>query len=180
MDSRTCASNFLYRRLCGRLQWTISMRLRYTDQFLLGSWTGLAIAAAIYTRGVEASVHALLAGAGSTMLLIAVRTAATSRPSLQGVPRAAAVLVAALLLFGVAVLAERLYTVHGRGYPARLASETLGDINDRDVAALRETACAGAPMALMNRPHGVVLRCGTWWYQPSTRTFLAASYRPGG
>jgi len=83
--------------------------------------------------------------------------------------------VCGFLLVAVAGGIERMYLYQTEHYPAWLASGQFGELRETDLMALRNGACKQHPIEILHKTDHVILRCGTWWYAPSTHTFIAKS-----
>jgi len=70
-------------------------------------------------------------------------------------------------------VAERMYLYKADNYPRWLASGSLGDLTYEDIFDLRKNECKVAPVDIIRKSDYVVLRCGVWWFMPSTKTYIA-------
>lgn len=78
-----------------------------------------------------------------------------------------------LLILGTIGTLERMLVVSRLPYPTILAAGEMEHAGLNDVLELRRTACTAHPIEVLPRPDGSgVLRCGIWWYQPSTHTYV--------
>lgn len=82
----------------------------------------------------------------------------------------------AFMTLGCCSVAERTYLEKGQSYPRWLASGQLGNVDDVALGRLRETSCSSAPIEIFQKRDFVVLRCGYFWYEPGSKTYIAESY----
>lgn len=83
-------------------------------------------------------------------------------------------LVIAALALGVA---ERVYLVNGSSYPSWMAGAELGEVAMARIVALWNSECRHCPVEVFRKSNGAVLRCGDFWFMPSTRTYFADTFR---
>ena len=72
--------------------------------------------------------------------------------------------------------AERLCLVHANSYPSWLASSPYIPTGPDPALYVHDHLCLGnEPVEVFEKPHTLVLHCGTWW--PFARTFVVVRQR---
>lgn len=155
------------------------MTQKTLTRLILLLWLSAALFLAIGTGSPSIGWGMLLLGAVFMAPALALEGLKSPTPVLRDVSRGVVVLSSLAFVLLASSMAERLFLVNAQTYPSWMTGGNLGEVGLQDLRRLRTEECGTEPIEIFHKADGDLLRCGYWWWQPSTRTWKAEAVHTG-